>query len=111
MKWGIKPNAMVGYSLGEYGTACLSGVFSLEDVLELIVYRGKLVKEVPQGMMLSVPLTGKELQPLITGFLSQSDEGPCRESSISLAIDNGPSCIVAGAFETIEAFEKQSDIY
>src|SRR6202020_1366950 len=29
MRWGIQPEIMVGYSLGEYVAACLSGVLSL----------------------------------------------------------------------------------
>src|SRR5688572_10243765 len=33
MNWGIKPQAMIGYSIGEYVAACLAGVFSLEDAL------------------------------------------------------------------------------
>jgi acyl transferase domain-containing protein len=39
MKWGIKPYAMIGYSFGEYTAACVSGVFSLEDALKLVVSR------------------------------------------------------------------------
>lgn len=37
MKWGIKPQAMIGVGVGEYTAACLSGVFSLEAALKLVV--------------------------------------------------------------------------
>ncbi|UCH95007.1 MAG: KR domain-containing protein, partial [Candidatus Aminicenantes bacterium] len=37
MTWGIEPHAMIGHGIGLYTTALLSGVFSLEDALELVV--------------------------------------------------------------------------
>ena len=33
MKWGVCPDAVLGYSTGEVTAACVSGVFSLEDSL------------------------------------------------------------------------------
>ena len=35
--WSIKPSAVMGYGIGEYVAACISGVFSLEDALKLVV--------------------------------------------------------------------------
>jgi amino acid adenylation domain-containing protein len=95
LKWGIKPDAMIGYSFGEYTAACLAGVISLEDTLKLIVIRGQLIESLPAGSMMSVPLSEKELKPFIDG------------AKISIAIDNGLSCIVSGSEAAIDAFEKQ----
>ena len=94
LNWGIKPQAMIGYSLGEYVAANLSGVFSLEDALKLIVTRERLIKKLPPGGMLSVPLTKEKLKPFL-------------DDNASLAIDNGASCIVSGLREKIDAFEQQ----
>lgn len=94
INWGITPRAMIGYSLGEYTAACISGVFSLEDALKVVFIRGKLMLEAPAGAMLSVPLTEPELTPLL-------------DKEISLAIINGPSCIVAGSEDAIDAFENR----
>ncbi|MCP5053662.1 MAG: amino acid adenylation domain-containing protein, partial [bacterium] len=99
MQWGIKPKAMIGYSTGELVAACISGVFVLEDALQLIITRGRLVRESPDGRMLSVPLTREELTPLL------SKDG--QFDQLSLAIDNGPSCIVAGPTQTVAAFESR----
>ncbi|MTJ54462.1 type I polyketide synthase [Anabaena sp. UHCC 0253] len=47
--WGIKPDIVIGHSVGEYVAACLAGIFSLEDGLKLIAYRGKLMQQLPRG--------------------------------------------------------------
>jgi iturin family lipopeptide synthetase A len=92
MAWGIEPYAMIGYSFGEYTAACIAGVFSLEDALRLIAVRGELIRRIPVGAMLSVPLPREKLSPLMP-------------ADLSLAIDNGPSCIVAGTTEAVALFE------
>ncbi|NIM14751.1 MAG: acyltransferase domain-containing protein, partial [Candidatus Aminicenantes bacterium] len=93
MTWGIRPTAMIGYSFGEYAAACLSGVFCLEDALDMIVSRGQLIQQTPTGKMTSVTLPEHELKPLLN-------------DNISIAIVNGPTCIVSGKKEDVEAFEK-----
>jgi iturin family lipopeptide synthetase A len=94
--WGIKPHAMIGYSFGEYTAACTAGVLSPGDALKLVTARAKLLRDVPRGVMLSVPLTREELAPILAA-----------KHDLSIAIDNGPSCIVAGSPEAVHAFEKQ----
>jgi iturin family lipopeptide synthetase A len=92
--WGIKPRAMIGYSFGEYAAACISGIFSLEEALELVAARGRLLKGQPTGMMLGVPLPVQEVESFLTGPLA-------------IGIDNGESCVVSGPAEAVAAFEKQ----
>jgi amino acid adenylation domain-containing protein len=96
MHWGIKPHAMIGYSFGEYAAACVAGVLSPEDALTLVAARGKLVRNVPRGVMLSVPLTREELTSILAA-----------KHDLSIAIDNGPSCIVSGSPGAVHAFEQQ----
>lgn len=45
MSYGLKPEAMIGYGIGEYVVATLSEIFTLEDILVLIVKREELRKE------------------------------------------------------------------
>ena len=95
MSWGVKPIAMVGHSIGEYVAACLAGVFSLEDALSLVATRGRLMQELPNGSMLAVALSEKEIEPLLN-------------ERLSLSAVNGPSfCTVSGHKEAIEDLEKQ----
>ena len=91
---GLVPQAIVGHSMGEYVAACLSGVFSLEDALRLIVRRAQLVGQLPPARMLAVILPESELQPMLPGELS-------------LALINGPAlCVVAGPPTSIEGFAR-----
>ncbi len=53
--WGIEPTVVMGHSLGEYVAACVAGVFSLEEGLQLIVERARLMQSLPpDGAMLTV---------------------------------------------------------
>jgi acyl transferase domain-containing protein/NADPH:quinone reductase-like Zn-dependent oxidoreductase/thioesterase domain-containing protein/acyl carrier protein len=95
MAWGVQPDAMIGHSIGEYVAACLSGVFTLEEALSLIVARGQFMQQLPSGAMLSVSLSESEVQPLLG-------------KELSLAAHNTPfNCVVSGASEAIETIEKK----
>jgi iturin family lipopeptide synthetase A len=94
MKWGITPHAMIGHSIGEYTAACLSGVFSLEDALKLVAARGQLMQQLPGGSMLSVPLPGDELKPMLSEKLSLA------------AVNSSSLCVISGSHEDIDGFEK-----
>jgi len=95
MAWGIRPEAMIGYSIGEYVAACLAGVFSLEGALRLVTERARVIAEQPGGAMLAVTLPEAELGALL-------DEERFR--SLSLAAVNGPAyCVAAGRTDDVEA--------
>ncbi|MBW4630829.1 MAG: acyltransferase domain-containing protein [Iphinoe sp. HA4291-MV1] len=95
MAWGVRPEAMIGHSIGEYVAATLSGVFSLKDALALVAARGRLMQQVPKGAMLSVQLSEQQVQPLLG-------------KELSLAGVNGPSlCVVSGSTDAIAQLQQQ----
>jgi amino acid adenylation domain-containing protein len=95
MSWGVKPQAMIGHSIGEYVAACLAGVFSLEDALALVAERGRLMQSLPPGAMLAVSLPERDLQPMLG-------------EELSFGAINGPdSCVVSGPSEAIERLERR----
>lgn len=95
MEWGLRPQAMLGYSVGEYVAACVAGVLSLEDALTIVARRAQLIAEQPEGVMLVVALPEEAVRPYLT-------------EQICLAIVNGPlACVLAGPAQAIEQLEKQ----
>jgi len=89
MAWGIQPQAAIGHSIGEYVAACLAGVFSLEDALQLVALRGQLMQQCAPGAMLSVFLSAAEVQ----AFLPEE---------MAISASNSPSaCVVSGSLEAI----------
>lgn len=97
MRWGLRPEAMIGHSIGEYVAACLAGVFSLDDALAMLAQRGRLMQQLPAGVMLAIPLPEQEVQSLL---------GP----ELSLAASNASSvCIVSGPSDAVDQLEHQLD--
>ncbi len=95
IEWGIRPQAMIGHSIGEYVAACLAGVFTLEDALAIVAARGRMMQHLPGGVMLAVPLPEQEVQALLG-------------KTVSLAALNGPAmCVVSGTTGAVEKLERQ----
>ncbi|MGB7435021.1 MAG: type I polyketide synthase, partial [Candidatus Acidiferrum sp.] len=94
MEWGLRPDAMIGHSIGEYVAACLAGVFSLEEGLALVTTRGRLMQSMPAGSMLAIRLDERSIQEYLT-------------EDLSLAVINGPvACVVAGTVDAVEGLHK-----
>ncbi|MFM2051975.1 MAG: non-ribosomal peptide synthetase, partial [Pseudomonadota bacterium] len=81
--WGIEPVAMIGHSIGEYVAACLAGVFSLADALELVAVRGRLMQQVPAGEMLGVMLPHEEVAALLPEGVHVAAHNAPRLTSVS----------------------------
>ncbi|MEM9924049.1 MAG: amino acid adenylation domain-containing protein [Cyanobacteria bacterium P01_D01_bin.50] len=95
ISWGIKPDVVMGHSVGEYVAACIAGVFSLEDGLKLIAARGRLMQALPQnGAMLSMLASEEQARSVIEPFAQE----------VSIAAINGPqSVVISGEKAAINA--------
>jgi acyl transferase domain-containing protein len=90
--WGLRPNYVLGHSVGEFAAACIAGVLSPADALRLIALRGALMAAVAPGGMLSVALPEEALAERLP-------------EKLDLAAVNGPRlCVVSGPIDQLEAF-------
>lgn len=91
MSWGLRPDAMVGHSVGEFVAACLAGVFSFEEGCRLIATRARIMQTMAPGAMLAVRLPEAELHAELG-------------DALDLAVVNAPSlCVASGPREQIDA--------
>lgn len=87
--WGLEPQGLIGYSLGEYVSATIAGVLTLEDALMLVARRAQLIQALPEGKMLATPLSREAVAPYLN-------------KNVSLSAHNGEALtVLAGEAEAI----------
>ena len=97
MSWGVQPAAMVGHSMGENVAACLAGVMSFENLIDLVLLRGRLFDEVPAGGMLSISAPLSAIEPLLG-------------ADLDIASINAPELIaVSGPQAALDAMQARLD--
>ncbi|KAM6953792.1 phthioceranic/hydroxyphthioceranic acid synthase [Aplochiton taeniatus] len=102
--WGIKPDAILGHSVGEVAAAHCSGLLSLEDAVKVISYRSTLQSLVTGGKMLVV---SNIAVPEVIDIL------PVYTGKVCLAAYNSPSsCTLSGHADAIDSlYEKLQTTY
>ncbi len=91
MSWGVQPAAVIGHSVGEYVAACIAGVFSLEDGLNLIATRGRLMQKLPlNGRMAAVFADAATVENAIQPYAA----------TVSIGAYNGPQMTVISGLDT-----------
>jgi acyl transferase domain-containing protein/acyl carrier protein len=83
--WGIKPQTVMGHSVGEYAAACSAGIFSLEDGVRLISKRAALMQSLPTGGAMAALFCSRET---ITPFLANYQQ------QVEIAAVNSPKQIL-----------------
>jgi acyl transferase domain-containing protein/NADPH:quinone reductase-like Zn-dependent oxidoreductase/thioesterase domain-containing protein/acyl carrier protein len=96
--WGVRPDIVLGHSVGEYAAACIAGVMSLEDGLRLIAERARLMQSVHRHGKMAVVFAPRER-------VAREIENAGR--AVVIAVINGPENIVisgeAGAVDNLSA--------
>ena len=83
--WGIKPDAVVGHSMGEVAAAHIAGALSLEDAARIICRRSRLARRTSgRGAMAVVELSLARSTEILAGY----------EDSLAVAVNNSPTSTV-----------------
>ena len=94
MSWGVKPDVVMGHSLGEYVAATVAGVLSLEDGLKLIAARASLMQALPpNGEMVVVFASSVKVNKVIQAYGEE----------VAIAAFNSPkNTVISGSKEGIQ---------
>ena len=96
---GIRPDVVLGHSLGEIAAAHTAGVFSLEDGLRFAAARGSLIGALPgDGAMAAVFAPA----PRVAAAL-EAHNAASRGIGLCIAADNGAHQVISGPRDEIEA--------
>jgi malonyl CoA-acyl carrier protein transacylase len=97
---GATPVAAAGHSLGELAALAAAGVLSVEDALELVVLRGRLMAEAdPRGSMVA-----------LIGASHDDAAAIAQDAGVAIANDNAPGQIVlSGPRERLAGVEAAAD--
>ncbi|KAH6658474.1 hypothetical protein BKA67DRAFT_656663 [Truncatella angustata] len=101
---GIKPNLVIGHSLGEYAALCVAGVLSASDAIFLVGHRAKLLEQrcqVGSHKMMAVKASLSNIEKSLEGTKLQY-EVACINGPIEIVL-SGPSTEIEAVGNALKA--------
>jgi acyl transferase domain-containing protein/acyl carrier protein len=101
-EWGIKPDAVIGHSIGEIGAAFVAGALSLEQAIECVYHRSALQERArARGSMAALGMSATAAQELL-------EDHP----ELEIAAINAPKLVtIAGPRAVLKRFVEDMGIH
>ena len=99
---GIRPDVVVGHSIGELAASQAAGVFSLEDGMRFAALRGALMSQMEEGGMTAVFAPADRVAVEVETVNAASSG-----AGLSISGYNGTHQVVSGPIAEIEAISKR----
>ena len=99
---GIRPDVVMGHSVGEIAAAQAAGVFSLEDGMRFAAARGTLLSGTAPGAMAAAFAPAERVAAAVEAWNATSSELP-----VNISADNGAHQVVSGPAAGIEGVSKR----
>ncbi|HEY4458796.1 MAG TPA: SDR family oxidoreductase [Pseudonocardiaceae bacterium] len=88
---GVRPDVVLGHSLGELTAAAVAGVLDLDDAVAVVAARATAMSRMPRGAMLSVRLPHDELRARL------------RDGTVVAVVNDPRATTLAGPTEAVRA--------
>ncbi|MGY0459352.1 type I polyketide synthase [Kitasatospora sp. cg17-2] len=114
--WGVRPDLLMGHSIGELAAAHAAGVLDLPDACALVAARGRLMDELPEGgAMVAVEATEEEVRRALLddraghSVPEQEADRDADRDAVDIAAVNGPTSVVLSG--DVDAVQRLAGVF